>query len=131
VRRLRARVAVLIAAAFAAGAGCALRGPVLDTGSKPEGVGGTIAGIVSTSAATPVSGRRVSAVDTVKGTRYEASTAVNGGYTIKVPVGRYRLEVELRDGETLAEKPADTDINPSDMDADRDFVIAVRPPASR
>jgi hypothetical protein len=107
---------------------CAARGPVLDTGSKPVGVGGTIAGIVRVAGSgQPLSGRKVTAIDVASGARFEVSTATNGGYTIKVPTGKYRLEVELRAGETLTEQPADTDINASDLDADRDFVVTVKP----
>lgn len=117
--------AVLMTIAIAA---CAVRGPVLDTGSKPTGVGGTIAGIVRVAGTgQPLSGRKVTAIEVASGARYEASTAINGGYTIKVPTGKYRLEVELRQGETLTEQPAPTDINTSDLDADRDFAVTVKP----
>jgi hypothetical protein len=110
-------------------AGCAARGPILDTGSKPENVGGTIAGIVRVAGTNqPLGSRRVTAINLESGARYEASSASNGGYTIKVPIGRYRMEVELRAGETLSEQPAATEINKSDLDADRDFVVTVRTP---
>ena len=111
---------------------CLARGPVVDTGSKPENVGGTIAGIVrAAGSGQPLSGRKVTAVELSSGRRYSTSTATNGGYTIKVPTGRYRLELELREGEGLAEQPADTDINTSDLDADRDFVVTVRTASAR
>jgi hypothetical protein len=48
---------------------------------------------------------------------------------MKVPTGRYRIAVELRAGETLAEQPAETEVNTSDLDPHRNFTIAVRPPA--
>jgi hypothetical protein len=107
---------------------CMPRGPILDTGSKPVGVGGTISGTVRTVAGSPLTGRRVTAIDLSSGRRFETSTATTGGYTIKVPVGKYRLEVELREGEALGEQPGETEINASDMDADRDFTVTVRPP---
>ena len=44
--------------------------------------------------------------------------AVNGGYTIKVPEGTYRLELELRASETLGKKPDDTHVNNGDLDPD-------------
>ena len=126
--RLPAGITMVIAVAAAA---CIARGPVLDTGEKPPGVGGTIAGIVRAAGSNqPLSGRKVTAIEVKSGARHETSTATNGGYTIKVPVGRYRLEVELHPGETLAEKPSETDINTSDLDADRDFVVTVRLPGS-
>jgi hypothetical protein len=98
-------------------------GPVI--GGSPSGpVGGTIAGIVTMEGDAPVVGRRVTAVDTAGGAKFEATTGANGGYTIKVPEGTYRLELELRPGEKVTKQPADTRINRSDLDPRRDFVIA-------
>lgn len=123
---LRAVLVLVMAAALAA---CAPRGPILDTGSKPEDVGGTIAGTVREAGSKqPLSGRRVTVTDVNTGARFETSTAASGGYTIKVPRGTYRLAVDLREGETLAEQPDDTQVNTSDLDPDRNFVITVRPP---
>ena len=104
---------------------CAPRGPVIDTGNRPEGVGGTIAGTVR-AGDTPLSGRRVVAVNEATGTRFEVSTAINGGYTIKVPAGMYRLEVELRAGESVQTQPPPTEVNVGDLDPDRNFVVTVR-----
>jgi hypothetical protein len=61
----------------------------------------------------------------VTGTRYDATTGPNGGYTIQVPEGTYRLEVELRPGERVTKQPAETKIDKSDLDPHRDFVIAI------
>jgi hypothetical protein len=97
-------------------------GPVVSTGPKPS-VGGTIAGIVSTSTNVAVVGRKVTAIDKTTGTKYDATTGANGGYTIKVPEGTYRLEVELQPGETVTKQPKETRINRSDLDPHRDFVI--------
>jgi carboxypeptidase family protein len=97
-------------------------GPVVDTGPKPTGVGGTVAGIVSTDKNAAVAGRKVTAIDTA-GKRYEATTGVNGGFTIKVPEGTYRFEVELKPGERVAKQPAETKIGKGDLDTKRDFVI--------
>jgi hypothetical protein len=120
---------LVVALATALVAGCAAaHGPVLDTGSKPAGVGGTISGTVTASGTEPVPGRRVTAINVDSGARFEAVTAVNGGYTIKVPTGKYRMEVELRASEALETKPAETEVNTSDLDPDRDFVITVKPP---
>ena len=98
-------------------------GPIVDTGPKPAGVRGTIAGIVSTDSNAALAGRKVTAIDTVAGKRYEVTTGINGGYTIQVPEGTYRLEVELRQGERVAKQPAETKVNKSDLDPHRDFVI--------
>ena len=99
-------------------------GPVIDTGPKPPAVGGTIAGIVSTQGDAPLEGRKVTAIETTSGTRFDATTGTNGGYTIKVPRGTYRLEVELRAGEKIAKQPGETRIDRSDLDTRRDFVIS-------
>jgi hypothetical protein len=101
-------------------------GPVL---SPKIAVGGTIAGIVSTNGNAALPDRKVTAIDVATGTRYEATTGANGGYTIKVPEGTYRLEVELRPGEVVAKQPAETRIQKSDLDPRRDFTIAVKSPS--
>jgi hypothetical protein len=102
-------------------------GPVIDTSPK-RSVGGTIAGIVTTSDSTvAVPGRKVTAIEVSSGSHYDVTTGANGGYTIKVPEGTYRLEIELRGGEALAKRPEQTHINNGDLDPHRDFVITVRP----
>ena len=98
-------------------------GPVIGSGPNPPAVGGTIAGIVSTSTNAPVEGRKVTAIETTSGTRYDATTGANGGYTIKVPTGTYRLELELKPGERVVKQPDETKISRSDLDPKRDFVI--------
>jgi Carboxypeptidase regulatory-like domain len=106
---------------------CAPRGPVLGSAERPEGVGGTISGSVrAASDKSPLSARTVTAVNTATGQRIQTSTADNGGYTMKVPVGRYRLEVELRPGEALSEQPTELEINRSDVDAQRNFLVTVK-----
>src|SRR5687768_4738432 len=100
--------------------------PIVDTGSKPAAVGGTIAGLVSTDGNVALAGRKVTAIDTVTGNRYDATTGTNGGYTIQVPEGTYRLEVQLRDGERVSKQPDQTQVNKSDLDSGRDFVITAR-----
>ena len=72
--------------------------------------------------------RKVTAINVATGTRYDATTGINGGYTIKVPEGTYRLEVELHEGEAIAKQPEQTHINNSDLDAGRDFVVTAKRP---
>ena len=84
---------------------------------------GTISGTVTSSAGTPLQGRRVTAIEMGTDMRYDATTANTGGYTIKVPLGHYRLEVELRGGEQLARQPEETHITTGDVDAQLNFVI--------
>jgi hypothetical protein len=118
-------VPVLLICAAAMSAACH-PGPVIDT--RPNRVGGTIAGIVKTtdeSVAMP--GRKVTVIEVKTGERRNVITGADGGYTIQVPEGTYRFEIELRGGETLAKQPEQTHINNSDLDASRDFVIVMRP----
>lgn len=103
---------------------CGPRGPILGTATRPQGVGGTISGTVSAdNGSTALVARKVTAINTETGARFDTSTATNGGYTIKVPKGKYRLEVELRAGETIATQPATTEINAGDLDSGRNFVV--------
>lgn len=105
----------------------ACRAPVITTEPALK-AGGTIAGIVrSTEGASPLTTRVVTATNIKTGARYQTTTGTNGGYTIKVPdVGRYRLQVELKDGEVVAKGPEETEINNGDLDPGRDFEITVK-----
>lgn len=104
---------------------CSPGGPVIDTGPRPD-VGGSISGIVTANdGATALGARRVTAVNVETGARIDTSTTSTGGYTMRVPRGTYRLEVELRPGETLATQPDSTEVNAGDLDAGRNFVLAV------
>jgi Carboxypeptidase regulatory-like domain len=115
---------VLLAVSLLAVVGCH-PGPKIGGGPK-QPVGGTIAGIVSTSTNQPVVGRKVTATNKQTGAKFDAMTGANGGYTIQVPEGEYKLEVELKEGEAVSKQPSDTKINRSDLDPHRDFVIAGR-----
>jgi carboxypeptidase family protein len=117
----------ILALAVVLGVGACAR-PVVDTGARPPGVGGTIAGSVRASGqTTPLSGRKITAVNEATGSKYETSTAENGGYTLKVPSGTYRLDVELRQGEAFESRPdATLSVGVGDIDASRDFVVTVR-----
>ena len=115
----------LAALTAACGSGIARPGPAINT--NPAQVGGTIAGIVKTAdAAVAVPGRKVTVIETRTGERHETTTATNGGYTIQVPTGTYRFEIELRPGETLAKQPAETHVGNADLDTTRDFVITMK-----
>ena len=122
------KFAIALASVIVLAAGC--RGAVVTT-DPGLNAGGTIAGIVrATSGSVPLPTRKVTAIHAPSGARYETTTGANGGYTIKVPhQGRYRIEVELRDGEAIAKRPDDTEINNGDLDPGRDFEITTAPPA--
>jgi hypothetical protein len=88
-------------------------------------VGGTIAGNVTATGTVPVPGRKVTATNVASRDTFDATTGTTGGYTIKVPEGTYRLDVELRPGETLSKRPEDTQVNTGDVDPGRDFDLTV------
>ena len=104
--------------------GCALNQPLPGTGDRTTATSGTLAGLVSTDGGkTPVSGRKVTATNTATNTRFDATTATDGGYTVRVPAGPYAIDVELRAGERLEKRPEPTDVGAGDLDSGRDFVI--------
>jgi hypothetical protein len=116
----------LIGAAY--GCAAAHGGPVIGTSDKPPELSGTISGVVrAAGSGAPLPGRRVNAIEVSTGVKVETTTAANGGYTMKVPMGRYRLEVELTANETVSDRPDEVVINRSDLDAGRDFVVAIKP----
>jgi hypothetical protein len=106
--------------------GCHPSRPVVDPGPKPD-VGGSISGTVTANnGSTALGARKVTAINTETGARFDVSTTTTGGYTVRVPRGTYRLEVELRGGEALATQPDATEVDAGDLDAGRNFVVAVR-----
>jgi hypothetical protein len=109
---------------------CHTERPIIDTSPKQPSVGGTIAGTVTTQdQSVAVLSRKVTAIDVRSGSRFDATTGPNGGYTIQVPTGTYRVEVELRSEEMLVKQPAETHVNNGDLDPARDFVITVKRPS--
>ncbi len=123
---MQIRYSLLVALMAVAVCGCRTGTPVMDRGEKPVSQAGTIAGHIRTSGDAAVVSRVVRAVSISTGEKFETSTNPAGTYTLKVPPGRYRLEVELREGERLTKQPEETQVNPSDLDPDRDFVIDIR-----
>jgi hypothetical protein len=99
--------------------------PVIDPGPRPD-VRGSISGMVSTNDGTGLSARKVVAVNAETGARVETSTTTNGGFTVQVPPGTYRLELEVRGDEALVTSPEPTEVDPGDLDAGRNFVVARR-----
>ena len=109
----------------AAGGACRTGQPLYDSTPEDQRTPGTIAGILRLGiGGDPVGGRRITAVALDDSSRrYTATTNVNGGFSIPVPPGKYRLEVDLRGSERILKSPGVVDINESDLDANREVAI--------
>src|SRR5262245_5290782 len=116
---------LLATAVLFAAIACHAGQPVV--GGDKLNVGGTISGNVSASGGSvALPSRKVTAINTTTSSKYEATTAVNGGYTIMVPESAYRLEVGPKSGEILEKQPGEIRIHRGDLDAGRDFVVTVK-----
>ena len=100
--------------------------PVIDTAPKPAHPNGTITGRVSgPEGTTALQGRVVEAINVETGERQSETTSSTGGFTFKLKPGKYRVELTLREGESLAKQPGVIDLNKSDVDTHADFVLGV------
>lgn len=96
--------------------------PVVDLGPKPPAARGTITGIVRGPEDT--SGRTVELVNVATGEKHSATTVSNGGFTIVLPKGQYRLDLQLRAGETIVKRPAVVDLDRGDIDSHIEFIVS-------
>ena len=98
--------------------------PVIDTGPRPAQADGTISGTVRGPEGTsPVEGRTVEVENVDTGERRRTSTNNAGGFTFKLPPGKYRVTLTLLAGEALLRQPGVLKLDRSDVDAFADFVI--------
>lgn len=98
--------------------------PVIDTSPGPPEANGTISGTVRGPEGTSsIEGRVVEVVNVETGERQQATTNSAGGFTFKLRPGKYRVEVTLRDGESIIKQPGTIDLNRSDVDAHADFIL--------
>ncbi len=105
--------------------GCRRGVPAVDLGPKPTVARGTMTGIVRGPEGTSgMPGRIVEIVNLATGEQHSATTAANGGFTIELPKGKYRLELQLHDGETLARRPGIVDLDRGDIDSHIEFVVS-------
>jgi hypothetical protein len=112
-----------LAAVLSLGA-CRQGVPVIDPGPAPEVANGTISGTVRGELnSSSIAGRAVAVVNVETGARQQTTTSSTGGFTFKVPPGKYRVELTLLDGESVVKRPDVIQVNRSDVDAHADFVI--------
>lgn len=116
--------AFLVTALTIPSAGCRRGMPVIDpTGSDPN-TPGTISGTVrGPEGSSAIEDRLVEVVNIETGERQQTRTSNVGGFTFKVPPGRYRVTVALQQGESILKQPGVMQINRSDVDAYADFII--------
>ena len=106
-------------------AACRQGVPVVDLGPKPPSPLGTITGIVHGPDATSgMEGRTVEIVNVATGEKHSATTVSNGGFTIQLPKGKYRLDLLLRAGETIVKRPDVVDLDRGDIDSHIEFVVS-------
>jgi hypothetical protein len=104
--------------------GCRRGVPIIDTAPKPVEAEGTLSGTVRGPEGTSaVDGRAVEVVNLATNVRQRTTTNSAGGFSFKLPPGKYRVELALREGESLVKQPGVIDLNRSDVDAHADFVI--------
>ncbi|HET8645672.1 MAG TPA: carboxypeptidase-like regulatory domain-containing protein [Vicinamibacteria bacterium] len=116
-------VALLALAAVLAGAGCRTGTPLLSRTPEDPNTPGTIAGNLQGGGGEAIAGRAIHAVREDDGRQFSVTTSVTGGFSIPVPPGKYRLKVDLLEGESLVKGPGLIDINESDLDANIEVVI--------
>ena len=108
-------------------AACRTGVPVLDANPGPPAVMGTITGNVSgEDGKSAVAGRRVTAINTETGERFVAVTSSTGGYTLKVPPARYRMAVDLAEGEAVVKDEGSFSVSRSELQHDIDIRIGTR-----
>jgi len=107
-------------------AGCHRDMPVTDTGRRPSASSGRLAGTVrgSDGAAMMISGRTVEIVNVATGERRTTETTSSGGFTIEVPAGTYRVELALREGETVLNRPDEVSLAYGDVDSHIELILA-------
>lgn len=118
--------AVMVLAACRAGV------PLVDANPGPPAVSGTITGTVSTEdGKAGIQGRKVTAVNLDSGVRRSAVTSETGGYTLQVPPGKYRMEIELAAGEAIVKDEGTFTVSKSELQHDVDFRIGARRTSDR
>lgn len=113
--------AVLVLAACRAGA------PIASSNPGQPAVNGTITGTLSTEdGKAGIQGRRVTAVNLDTGVRRSVTTSETGGYTLQVPPGKYRMEVELAAGEAITKNEGTFTVSKSELQHDVDLRVGAK-----
>jgi hypothetical protein len=111
----------LLAAELCSGSGCHPATTIVSLSSAA--IGGTIAGVVTGPADVTIADRTVTIVNLETGARYQTATGQTGGYALRVPAGTYRLTVQLRPGERLAETESTIRLTNVDSEIHKDVTV--------
>ena len=104
--------------------GCRQGPPAIDRTIAAVEAFGTISGTVRGPQGTRfIGGRVVEVINTDTGERQRLRTSNGGGFTFKVRPGKHRIQLELREGESLVKQPGVMNVSRSAVDAHADFII--------
>jgi hypothetical protein len=117
--------AIVVVALLGIVAGCGRGVRVLEVSPQQQSGGGTVTGMVlAADSKLPLGDRIVEAVNVAAQTRHTALTTNAGGYTLKLPPGRYRFDVRLEPGEVLAKQPPEMVVEVGEIETRVDFAVA-------
>ena len=101
--------------------------PAIDTVPVPIASEGAISGAVfGAEGATGVRDRAVEVLNLATGERQRTTTNTAGRFAFKLKPGKYRVLLTLHEGETIVKQPQVVTVNPHNVDARADFVVATR-----
>ena len=113
-------IGVLMAGTYACGRGAT----VLETTPRQSIGDGTVTGIVTgPDGKSPLVDGPVEAINVANSSRVSARTNPAGGYTLKLPPGKYTIAPQLFPGETLAKQPPPMDIEVGEIETSVDFSV--------
>jgi Carboxypeptidase regulatory-like domain len=108
-------------------AGCARDVAASDERGRAASPQGTLSGSVrGPEKVATVVGRVVEVVNVETNERQRSTTNNAGGFSFRVKPGKYRVELSLREGESLVRSPGVLDVKHSDIDAHADFIVGAR-----
>jgi carboxypeptidase family protein len=104
-------------------AGCR-RGMAVDTAPQLAPANGLLRGTIRGSERSiPLDGRTVEVVNVATGQRQRATTSDTGGFSMRLAPGKYRVDLLLRDGESVVKRPGIIVLDATDPDPRADFVV--------
>jgi hypothetical protein len=109
-------------------AGCRRGMPVDTAPQAATPADGTLRGTIRRSAGSiPVEGRTVEVVNVTTGQSQRVTTGDSGGFSMRLTPGTYRVDLVLRGGESVVQRPGIIELDSSDPGARADFVVGPVP----